>query len=91
MLLQGQRCPIVGSVMMDYCLVDVTGLPRLPHPGDVATVAGADGFARLTVEEQARRAGLIPYAFTCGLGQRVVRTVRGARVAADPGRERRAG
>jgi len=81
-LIQGRPCPLVGTVMMDYCLVDVTDLPRLPQPGDVCTLAGADGFARIGVEELAAQAGLIPYALTCGLGRRVGRVVRGARASA---------
>ena len=74
-LIQGRRCPIVGSVMMDYVLVDVTDLPCVPKPGDVATVVGTQGKARIRLEEQSRRAGLIPYAFACALGPRLVRTV----------------
>jgi alanine racemase len=61
--------------MMDYVLVDVTDLPCVPKPGDVATVVGTQGKARIRLEEQSRRAGLIPYAFACALGPRLVRTV----------------
>lgn len=78
-LLQGQRCPLVATVMMDYLLVDVTDLPRAPAPGDVATLFGRDGEAILPLEEQAKHAGVIPYALSCGLGARLERVVRGAR------------
>jgi alanine racemase len=80
LLLQGRRCPIVATVMMDYLLVDATDLPRAPAPGDVATLVGQDGEATIALEEQARLAGVIPYAFTCGLGARLARVVRGARL-----------
>lgn len=83
-LLQGRRCPLVATVMMDYVLIDVTDLPRPPAPGEVATVVGRDGESELRLEEQAARAGLIPYAFSCGLGARLARVVRGARPAAAP-------
>lgn len=79
-LLQGRRCPLVATVMMDYVLVDATDLPRAPVPGDVATLFGRDGDAFLSLEEQARRAGLIPYALSCGLGARLARVVRGAEI-----------
>ncbi|MGE0710274.1 MAG: alanine racemase [Planctomycetota bacterium] len=84
-LLQGQRCPLVGSVMMDYMAVDVTDLPRATEPGDVATLVGQDGAQRLTLEAQAARAGLIPYALACGLGGRLQRATVGA--AASGGEE----
>jgi alanine racemase len=74
-LIQGEPCPIVGSVMMDYVLVDTTGLPMAPSPGDVATFVGSDQGRRLGLEEQAQRAGLIPYALSCGLGSRLERRV----------------
>lgn len=76
-LLQGRRCPVVGSVMMDYTAVDVTDLPTPPQPGEVATLIGSCGEERLGLELQARRAGLIPYALSCGLGQRLARVVLG--------------
>ncbi|MCO5166816.1 MAG: alanine racemase [Planctomycetes bacterium] len=82
-LLHGRRCPLVATVMMDYLLVDVTDLPRAPAPGDVATLFGRDGDAVLPLEEQARRAGLIPYALSCGLGARLGRVVLGARTASE--------
>ncbi len=78
-LLQGQRCPIVATVMMDYVLVDATDLPRAPAPGDVATLFGREGEAAISLEEQAALAGLIPYALSCGLGARLHRVVTGAR------------
>ncbi|MBL4845302.1 MAG: alanine racemase [Planctomycetes bacterium] len=74
-LIRGQRCPVVGSVMMDYTAVDVTDLDEVPAPGDVATIVGRCGEAEITLVEQAERAGLIPYAFSCGLGTRLDRVV----------------
>ena len=74
-LIQGTRCPLVGTVMMDYVLVDVTDVPRLPHPGERVTLIGHQGLTRISLEEQADRAGLIPYALACGLGARLARQV----------------
>ncbi|RMG10031.1 MAG: alanine racemase [Planctomycetota bacterium] len=88
-LLAGRRCPIVGTVMMDYALVDASDLPRAPRPGDVATLVGRDGEGRILLEEQARKAGLIPYAFATGLGKRLQRVVRGMQLS-PPARVRRA-
>jgi len=74
-LIDGRRCPLAGTVMMDYLLADVTDLPRPPAPGAVATFAGAQGTARVSLDEQAERAGMIPYALATTLGGRIARRV----------------
>jgi alanine racemase len=85
LLVGGARCPIVGTVMMDYVACDVTDIQGVA-PGDVATVIGRDGECTITAEEVARAVGVIPYVVTCGLGRRVKRVLLGERVrVADPG------
>lgn len=83
LLLHGVRCPIVGTVMMDYTLVDATDAPPVA-PGDVATAIGRDGAAEVTAVEVARAVGVIPYAVTCGLGRRATRVAVGAAAVAEP-------
>ncbi len=88
-LVRGQRCPVVGRVSMDYVTVDVTDVAGA-RVGDVVTLLGTDGAARLPVEELAERAQTIPYEIFCGIGRRVRRiyTSAGAppsRPAAPPG------
>jgi len=70
-LLRGRRVPVVGTVMMDMTVVDVTGVPC--EEGDVATLFGADGNDLLTVEAVAERAALSPYELLTGLRQRITR------------------
>ena len=70
-LLHGRRVPIVGTVMMDMTILDVTDVPCVE--GDVATLFGADGDDLLTVESVAERAALSPYELLTGLRQRVTR------------------
>lgn len=72
-LLGGQRCPIVGIVCMDLCMVDVTDLHRPVESGDEAVLLGAQGRERITVEELATRAGTVPYEILCGFSERVPR------------------
>ena len=67
MLIQGRRCPVLGRVTMDYCIVDLTDLPKPPAPGEGVVLFGAQGEARITVAELARLAGTIPYDILCGL------------------------
>ena len=65
--LAGARCPIVGRVCMDMCMVDVTDLPGV-RPGDVATVYGPG-----LTEQDARLQDTIVYELLCALSPRVPR------------------
>jgi len=81
-LVKGVRCPIVGTVTMDYLIVDV-GRVVEPRVGDTVTLVGRDGDAEIRVEELARWAGTIPYAIPCGLGKRVRRIYLAAASSED--------
>ncbi len=67
-VVRGRRVPIVGTVTMDYVLLDVGELPDAAV-GDEVTLIGAG----LRAEELARKAGTIPYELTCRIGKRVGR------------------
>lgn len=71
-LLHGQRCPQIGRICMDMCMVDVTDLPEV-CPGDVATIFGRDGSAVIPVSELAEKAGTISYEIVCGISPRISR------------------
>ncbi len=66
-LVQGQRCPILGRVTMDYCIVDLTDVPHPPVPGEAVVLLGKQGNETITVNELAVLAGTIPYDILCGL------------------------
>ena len=74
-LVRGRRAPIVGRITMDYTTIDVGGIDGV-QVGDVATLIGPDGVDEIRTEEVAERAGTIPYAIVCGLGDRVERIYR---------------
>ncbi len=63
----GQKAPIVGSICMDMCFVDVTGIPCAE--GDAVTLF-AD--AR-QLQEMAAAAGTIPYELLTAISPRVKR------------------
>jgi alanine racemase len=65
--IHGLPAPIVGSVCMDMCMVDVTDIPC--HLGDLAYLFNA----RHPVSEVARDLGTIPYEVLTGIAQRVKR------------------
>lgn len=71
-LVRGRRVPVVGTVTMDYLMLDVGDLPEASI-GDEATLIGRDGVEEIRAEELAKRIGTIPYELTCGLGKRVKR------------------
>ncbi|HIR84550.1 MAG TPA: alanine racemase [Candidatus Galloscillospira excrementavium] len=70
-LLRGRRCPIVGRVCMDLCMVDVTDVPEAAV-GDTATLWGPE----LPIEEKADAVGTIQYELLCGVSRRVSRIYR---------------
>jgi alanine racemase len=59
-VVRGRPAPVVGRVCMNIFMVDVTDVPGV-EDGDVATLIGADGAERVTVEELAEAAGTINY------------------------------
>jgi alanine racemase len=70
----GARCPVVGRIAMDQCVVDVGDRPvRL---GDPVTLFGP-GPGAPTVADWARWAGTNPNEVLTGIGARVVRRYKG--------------
>ena len=70
MLVRGKRAPQIGNICMDMCMIDLSEIPEA-EPGDVVTVFGQDGEARIGVEELADLAETLPYELTCALSRRV--------------------
>jgi alanine racemase len=66
-LVQGQRCAVLGRVTMDYCVVDLTDLPHPPAPGEAVVLFGSQGDQHISIMEMATLAGTIPYDILCGL------------------------
>ncbi len=66
-LINGHRCPLIGNVCMDMCMVDVTGVAV--KAGDVAIVFGP----QLTLVELAQSIGTIPYELLTNVSTRVKR------------------
>ncbi|AMJ68296.1 hypothetical protein AXW84_19115 [Hymenobacter sp. PAMC 26628] len=67
-LVHGQPAPLVGSVCMDMCMVDVTDIPEA-RAGDVAVVFGAG----LPLPALAARIGTIAYELLTNVSERVKR------------------
>jgi alanine racemase len=67
MLVNGQLAPTIGSICMDMCMLDVTGITVAE--GDEVIVFNDD----LRVEEIAKKLQTIPYEVLSGISQRVKR------------------
>ncbi|MDM8002279.1 MAG: bifunctional UDP-N-acetylmuramoyl-tripeptide:D-alanyl-D-alanine ligase/alanine racemase [Bacteroidota bacterium] len=65
--IKGKRVPTVGSICMDMCMVDVTGLNA--RAGDEAEVFGAN----ISIEEIASLCNTIPYEILTSIPPRVKR------------------
>lgn len=73
-LVNGQRCPVVGRVMMNHLIVDVT--EAAPDEAEItATLLGADGEERLSAELLAGWAQTINYELVTRLGAHLRRIV----------------
>lgn len=70
-LLRGERVPVVGFVTMDMTMLDVTD--KSCAPGDIVTLIGRDGDARISVADVAAMGGLSPYEVLTGLRGRLPR------------------
>jgi len=75
-LVRGQRAKVVGSVCMDWTLIDVTNISGV-SVGDEVTLLGRDNDEVITAEEWASRVGSIPYEVFCQISKRVPRIYRG--------------
>lgn len=64
-----QSAVVVGSISMDQCLVDITGLEGVSEGDDVLLFGGPE----LPVEEVANHLGTVNYEVVCMIGKRVPR------------------
>ncbi|HEY6008558.1 MAG TPA: alanine racemase [Geobacteraceae bacterium] len=72
-LVRGCRARVIGTVCMDWIMLDVTAVPGVAA-GDEVTLLGCDrGGNCIAGEELAEKAGTIPYEIFCGISKRVPR------------------
>ena len=75
-LIQGKQYPMVGTVTMDYTMVDVADDPV--KVGDEVIIWGTSSEGTIQVAEVAEQIGTIPYELTCTVSRRVRRVYLGA-------------
>jgi alanine racemase len=78
----GRRCPVLGPITMDMCMVDVSAVPGAELGDEVVLIGaqrGRDGSRDepITLDELAGWAGTIPYEICCAISKRVPRVYVG--------------
>lgn len=71
-LVGGKRVPVVGSVCMDQCMLQLDGAPEAKI-GDEVVLIGRQGSQKIRAEEHGRAWGTVNYEVVCGLSARVPR------------------
>lgn len=71
-LINGRRCPVVGSVCMDVTVVDVTDTGAV-QVGDEVVLFGRQGDAQIHIDEWAEIGDTINYELLCNISSRVRR------------------
>lgn len=74
-LVRGQYVPVVGTVCMDWIMVDVGEVPGVTI-GDEVTLLGRDNGHIIWAEEWAEQVGTISYEVFCSISKRVPRFSR---------------
>lgn len=69
-LVNGTRCPIVGRICMDQCMIK---LPNEVQPGELVTLIGEQGNERISIDEIAGKLETINYEIPCTISSRVPR------------------
>ena len=75
-LVRGQKAPQVGTVCMDYFMIDLTDVEKSGPPmklGEEVVLLGEQGKESVTVDELAALCGTISYEILTGISERVTR------------------
>jgi alanine racemase len=72
LLINGNPCPVLGRISMDYTTVSLESIPDATV-GDEVVCLGGEGIHALTVEDWASLKNTHPYEIICSFGNRVER------------------
>ena len=77
-LINGQRCPVLGRITMDQTMVDVTDVTGTVACGDTAVLVGRQSGEEISITEFSDWADTIPWETLCSVTKRVPRHYRNA-------------
>ena len=69
-LVGGIKCPVVGNICMDQCMVDVSAVPDVKL-GDEVVILGKQGDQEISADDLAAINGTINYEITCCFDLRI--------------------
>jgi alanine racemase len=72
-LVRGERAPVIGTVCMDWIMVDVTAIAGVAAGDEVVLMGSDQGGNWIRAEELAAWADTISYEIFCGISKRVPR------------------
>jgi len=73
-LVKGQRAPLIGTICMDQCMIDITDIQGNCRIGEEVVLWGRQGDEEITIEEISEKAcGFINYEYMVILSRRVPR------------------
>lgn len=79
-LVKGKRVPVVGSICMDQCMIDITGIEDV-KVGDEVVLFGEQLGGFISIDELAEKLGTINYEIVCMISRRIPRVyVKGGEV-----------
>lgn len=71
-IINGKFAPVVGTICMDQCMIDVTDIGNV-HVGDEVIVLGNDKDLKFDADDMAKAMGTINYEVLCMIKQRIPR------------------
>lgn len=75
--INGESCPLIGTICMDYCMVDLTGLSQKVGIGSEVLFFSPDKLKILSIKKMAEASHSIPYEIMTGWGHRLQRRYTG--------------
>ena len=69
-LVGGKKCPVVGNICMDQCMIDVSAVPDVKL-GDEVVILGKQGDEEISADDLAAINGTINYEITCCFDLRI--------------------
>lgn len=76
-LVKGQRAPVIGSICMDQCMIDITDIEGRCRIGEEVVVIGRQGKEEVTIEELSTLiCGFVSYEYMLLIHRRVPRVYK---------------
>ncbi len=73
LLIQGKKAPVVGSICMDFLMVNISSIPEAKEGDEVVIFGSSSDGKELPPEEFAHKGGTIPHELITCLGPRIQR------------------